>query len=577
MNYVADFETTTLSKQDELDLENGRKRLDDFHTEVWGYGLVKVGETENITIGNSIDHFFKIIRELGNINVYFHNLKFDGMFIMDHLLRNGYTYDSTGKTEKSFSMLMNDMGVMYTIEVIEEIKGKRKHRIKFLDSLKKLPFSVDRIATAFNLDFKKLEVSQDFYTKPRQAGKMLTALEVEYIKNDVRVVSQALQILFHENMIKMTAGSDALYNYKQSINNKWIRYFPQLEKRIDDDIKLSYKGGVAMVKESIRGKDIGMGKSYDINSMYPSIMYYEKLPYGYPLYYYGEYKPFEDYDLYIQQLSCEFKVKDGYLPTLQIKDQVGRYKSNEYLTESKGLTTIHLTSVDLKLFLDHYDVTNLTYDGGYMFKSQTGMFTDYIDYWGEVKETSTGAMRELAKLMLNSLYGKFGTKTQVTNKKPLLNENGLLKFEIDKTENINPVYSAVATFITSYGRDKLLRTAQLNYDRFCYCDTDSIHLEGTEHPKGIELHPTHLGKWDDEGTFTRARFLGAKCYIEDFIDDGLKIVCAGMTREQHKQVTFDNFKEGLVVTGKLSPRTVKGGVVLVNTNYQVKVRGWGSY
>ena len=577
MNYVADFETHTLTTDEEKKYLNKELTLKDLKTSVWGWGLLKVGETENVRLGSSIETFFNEIRKLGKANIYFHNLKFDGHFILSYLLNSGYVYDETRKKDKSFSVLISDLNVFYSIEVIERVQGKRKYGYKFLDSFKKLPYSVDRIAKAFDLDFNKVEVDNSFYTKKRDENHFLTDTEIEYIKNDVRVTSLALDILFKQSMDRMTAGSDALNNYKHSIGGSWDVWFPRLEKEVDDDIKLSYRGGVAMVKEEIRGQDIGIGKSYDINSMYPSIMYFEKLPYGYPLFFFGEYEQYQDYDLYIQELECEFKLKKNHLPTLQIKGQTGRYSPTEYLSESKGLTTLHLTSIDLKLFLEHYEVTNLTYRGGYMFQSQTNMFKDYIDHWNNIKETSTGAMRELAKLMLNSLYGKFGTKTDIQGKIPFLDENNIVKMNLGDPEIINPVYSAVATFITSYGRDRLIRTAQLNYDRFCYCDTDSIHLTGEEKPLGMEFHPTHLGKWDDDGTFTRARFLGAKCYIEDFIKEGLKVVCAGMTREQHKQVTYENFKEGLVVSGKLAPRVVKGGVVLVNVNYQVKVRGWGRY
>ncbi len=571
MKMVADFETTTLTKEQEDLYFYGNLAPHQLSTKVWGYGYTQVGDV-NVTVGNSIDHFFENILKIGSCEVYFHNLKFDGHFILSYLLNNDYIYDDSRKRNNSFSVLINDLNIFYSIEV----RIKKGHVIKFLDSFKKLPYSVERIAKAFQLKHQKIDVEESFYTKERSEQHFLTPLEIQYIKNDVLVISQALQILFNEDLKKMTAGSDALSNYRKSIENNWKKWFPKLETAVDDDIKLSYKGGVVMVKEDIRGKDIGIGKTYDINSMYPSIMYFEKLPYDYPLYYFGEYQPYEDYDLYIQELRCEFKVKKNHLPTMQIKGQIGRYSPVKYLTESKGLTTMHLTNIDLELFLKHYDVINLEYTGGYMFKSQTGMFKDYIDHWNGVKETSTGAMRELAKLMLNSLYGKFGTKTMIAGKIPRLDENGIVKLDLGDSEIIDPVYSAVASFITSYGRSKLLTTAQNNFKRFCYCDTDSIHLTGTETPKDIELHPTELGKWADEGTFKRARFLGAKCYSEDF-DGDLKVVCAGMSRDQHDQVTYDNFKEGLVVHGKLAPRVIKGGVVLVKTDYQVKVRSWRTY
>ena len=578
--YVADFETNTLTLQQEKLLLDGVKKAKDFKTHAWGWGITEMGNVsdKDIFIDNSIHKFMSFVFRIpDNPKIYFHNLKFDGHFIISWLLNNGFKnyQDRFHIPPKTFSTLISDMGQFYSITVTLGRKRGRYHKVTFIDSLKKLPFSVDRIAKAFNLDFKKLDVPDEFYRLQRTENHVLSPLEIEYIKGDIRVISQALHIQHTQNMTAMTVGSDALADYKRRIGDGVFKSrFPVLEKDVDDDIKLAYRGGVSMVKESVRNKDVGLGKTYDINSMYPAIMRYKHLPMGKPLFFNGKYQPYEDYNLYIQEIVCEFKLKPEHLPTIQIKNMVGIYSPREYLTESKRPTRMHLTNIDLKLFFEHYDVYNIEWVSGYMFKSRNDMFNEYIDHWTEIKETTVGAMRELAKLHLNSLYGKFGTRTDMQGKVPELNEYGIVKMKLGEPEVIEPIYSAVAVFVTSYGREQLLRTAQMNYDIFCYCDTDSIHVLGTETPKGVELHKTKLGLWDDEGTFTRARFIGAKCYIEDFIISGLKVTCAGMTREQHSQVTFDNFKEGLIVTGKLQPKIVKGGVVLVSTDYQVKVRGF---
>lgn len=580
MWYVADFETNTLSKQEEKDYKEGKIKLKDLSTSVWGWGIVPLGkyEDEDITVKNSLEQFMQEIQSYPkNPKIYFHNLKFDGHFILSWLLRNNFKHVSSNRKmpERSFTTLINDDGVFYSIEVNLDKRYNRNHKIKFLDSIKKLPLSVDKIGKAFDLKHKKLDVPESFYQKYRDKDHVLTPLEIKYIKNDIRVVSMALAIIHQQGDKKMTIGSDALHDFKSRMSKKAFEsLFPILETSIDDDIKKAYRGGVTMVKESVRSKEIGIGKSYDINSMYPFIMHEKLLPVGKPIFYQGRYKEDKRYNLYIQEIRCEFKLKENHLPTIQIKDKPGQYLPREFLRKSNGPTTMHLTNVDLELFLDHYEVYDLQYVCGYKFRSSDKVFREYIDYWGNVKENSTGPMRQLAKLKLNSLYGKFGTKTIVGSKKPILNEDGIVKLELDEPELIDPIYSATAVFTTSYGRDMLIRTAQSNYDRFCYCDTDSIHVSGVEKPKGMEFHSTKLGAWDDEGTFTRARFIGAKCYIEDFIEGGLKVTCAGMTKKQHEQVTFENFKEGLTVTGKLQPKVVKNGVVLINVDYQVKVRGF---
>lgn len=584
MFFVADFETRTLSDAEQEAYDKGLLHLKDVSTHVWGWGFSKVGASKDsqIRLGTDLDSFMEMILNYkSNISVYFHNLKFDGNFLLSWLLSNGYKVTTKTKNlpDNSVSTLINETGAFYSITVN---RSKREngtyHKITFYDSYKKLPFSEDRIAKAFHLPYQKVEVEQEFYTRVRPLDHELTEEEKGYIRNDIRVIALAIEILKNQDMNSMTIGSDALTDYKRRIGTKSFRnLFPVLEKEVDDDIKLAYRGGVSMVKESIRNKDIGKGKTFDVNSMYPYVMRYKPMPFGAPLFYEGKYEKNDVYNLFIQELSCEFKLKKDKLPTIQIKGQPIIYSPREYLTESKGRTTLHLTNVDLELFLDHYHVYDIEYHSGYMFRSSTALFKDYIDHWTEVKETSVGAMRELAKLMLNSLYGKFGTKTVIASKIPRLNSDGIIKYDLGEPEIIESIYSAVAVFTTSYGRDLLLRTSQANYDRFCYCDTDSIHVTGTEPLVDMELHPTKLGYWDDEGTFDKARFVGAKCYVENFIypekAKGLKVVCAGMTKAQHSQVTYENFREGLVVTGKLQPKVVKGGVVLVQVDYAVKVRG----
>lgn len=76
------------------------------------------------------------------------------------------------------------------------------------------------------------------------------------------------------------------------------------------------------------------------------------------------------------------------IPTIQIKNSYF-FKGNEYLESSESyegdIVTLVLTSVDLKLFLEHYDVSNLDYIAGYKFKGKAGLFTSYIDKWTDVK------------------------------------------------------------------------------------------------------------------------------------------------------------------------------------------------
>lgn len=47
----------------------------------------------------------------------------------------------------------------------------------------------------------------------------------------------------------------------------------------------------------------------------------------------GKYKEDKVYNLYIQMITCSFKIKKNKIPTIQIKHNLN-YKSNEYLETS---------------------------------------------------------------------------------------------------------------------------------------------------------------------------------------------------------------------------------------------------
>ena len=68
----------------------------------------------------------------------------------------------------------------------------------------------------------------------------------------------------------------------------------------DDLIITAYKVGWTYLKDGYSGKMVGEGCAYDVNSLYPSVMYYELLPYGYPKEFEGEYEYNEMYPLFIQ-------------------------------------------------------------------------------------------------------------------------------------------------------------------------------------------------------------------------------------------------------------------------------------
>ena len=542
-----------------------------------------------MTFGEDIDSFINYCSLINaSSSFYFHNLKFDGEFIIHYLLTHGFVHVNEKKLGvNQFSTIISDLNVFYCIKV----KFKEEVIISFFDSLKLLNFSVEEVAKAFNLSIKKLEID---YKAKREKGHKITDEEKEYLKHDVMIMSLALEKMFEMKITRMTIASNAMNFFKDTISKKrfeeWFK--PPL---YDKDLRQAYKGGFTYLNEIYRGKEVKEGIVLDVNSLYPSVMYYSPMPYGEGIYFDGKYVPDKLYNLYIQNITCQFRIKKDMIPTIQIKNNLS-FVPTEYLSSSNGESiNLTLTNVDLKLFLEHYDIYDVSYNWGWKYKSSTKIFKSYIDYWNELKVKATKEgnkpLRTIAKLMLNSLYGKFAASPEGRSKIPYL-DNNIVKYKLSELEERTSYYLPISIFITSWARDKTIRSAQAVYHRFIYADTDSLHLEGTDIPENLLISDTELGKWKIESTFKRGKYLRQKCYIEDAVtpvdeiekfkkenpeclhlvskDSIINIVCAGMPKGCYKNVTWENFDYGSVFDGKLGVKHTDGGIVLVDTTFTIK-------
>ena len=576
--FTADFETN----------------VDENDCRVWAYAICEIDDVSNFMYGNNIEDFIKWCADKKeNYVVYFHNLKFDGEYIISYLLHNGYEYiqDKKDRKDSTFTTLISDMGQWYSIEIFFETKNKKHiNKVTIYDSLKILNFSVEQIAKDFNLPISKLIID---YKEHREVGHVLTEDEIAYIRNDVEIMARALKIMFDEDLTKMTIGSDALHSYK-NINTHFRKYFPSLPFEIDRDIRRSYKGGFTYLNDIYKGQETGAGIVFDKNSMYPAKMMYEKMPFGDPIFFEGEYIEDTLYPLYVQTLSCIFELKDGMIPTIQIKNNLS-FVPNEYVKSSDGdIVTLTLTSVDLELFLEHYNVYELEYHSGWKFRAVKGLFTEYIEYWTEkkiqAKKDGNGALYRIAKLMLNSLYGKFGLNPIVRSKYPYLDEDGVVKYAMTESEIRESVYIPVATFITSYARKDIIESSQkirdysikkYGKDLYVYSDTDSIHClfdESEDLSDVLDIDDYRLGAWKLESKFKRGKYLRQKCYIELDYNENLNVTVAGLPKKLGNIITFDNFNIGFTTENidmekdkkKLTYKHVKGGVLLVETEFSIK-------
>jgi hypothetical protein len=189
-------------------------------------------------------------------------------------------------------------------------------------------------------------------------------------------------------------------------------------------------------------------------------------------------------------------------------------------------------------------------------------------------------MRTLAKLMLNSLYGKFATSLDIQSKIPFLGDDKIIHYRFSDKEVKDGLYLPIGSFITAYAREKTIRTSQAikeysinNYgkDMYIYSDTDSIKtlLPIEELKQFCEIDDVKLGAWKNEGIATRGKWIRQKCYLEE-IDGNIEITCAGMPKSCYKYVEWDEFKTGFTCSGKLTFKHVKGGVKLEETEFTIK-------
>ena len=650
--YVGDFETTVFDGQT--------------FTEVWASALVQM-YSEDVVVVNSIGKTYDyLVDQKCNCVVYYHNLKFDGEFWLYYLVKVlGFSQACVIDEEEPSNTTwikpreMPDKSLVYTIsdrgqwyKITFKVNGKL---IELRDSLKLLPFSVKEIGRSFKTKHQKSEIE---YKGVRHAGGKISPEEQEYIKNDVLVVKEALEFMYEQGHKRLTIGSCCLTEYKNIIGDDLFKaMFPNLleypldesvygASNADQYIRKSYKGGWCYVVTKKANQRKKNGLTADVNSLYPSMMHSQsgnRFPVGWPRGFWSgneiPEKALRPKAYFFIRIRTRFYLKKDKLPFIQIKGNL-LYKSTQCLETSDYYdrktgkyhrwlmkdgkmipTTVELTltCTDYYLFLEHYNVEDFEILDGCWFNTDIGIFDEYINRYKEIKMNSKGAMRTLAKLFLNNLYGKLAT-----------NDNSSFKLLIDKNEeeigfipipqHDKPiVYIPAGSAVTSYARNFTIRAAQANYygadkNGFIYADTDSIHCDiPIEELKGVKIDDKDFCCWKVESLWDEAIFARQKTYIEHVIAEDLKpidnpyysIKCAGMpdrcknllnarltnktfTNDEKMELSDDavdflfdengntkpmeleDFKIGIRIPGKLLPKRIKGGIVLTDTEFTMR-------
>ena len=412
-------------------------------------------------INDFLDYLLKPIHN--NYFIYSHfGGKYDMLFIFeakDYIFSKGYTIED----------IIIISGAILSFSIKKYKYNKPVFIIKFADSYRILLSSLKKLTDDFNVSHKKLEF--DF-----KSGKefKLTPENIEYNKFDCIGLYEILNIFFskYANDIGFTI-SIASTSLKVFTSKFLKEPLYVLNKNTEEFIRKSYYGGRCEVFK----KHLDKGFYYDVNSLYPYVMTLE-MPSGY----YYEVLEFE-------KDKIGFYNCDVYIPeNLNIPPIPFKYK-NKLIFPVGKLKDIYLTSAELNLLKslggDYY------IKSGIVFEDKKYIFKEFVDYYYKMKleaeKTENKSDRHIAKLFMNSLYGKFGQKREnekyffIDNLNIDLLKNDIFLYDFDlnlyynkqisKSKNILPYLSS---YITSLARVELYKHMQsVNFDVY-YCDTDSL-------------------------------------------------------------------------------------------------------
>jgi len=287
--------------------------------------------------------------------------------------------------------------------------------INFIDSMNYFRSSLRDLAQSFNIE-KALSV-EEYKLDSESWNQLLKEKMKDIVRIDTEILYKIMnQFLNDESIIKgLTAPSSALKTFKRYYLEKTIT-FP---KALVQDALASYRGGLVFPFMLLRGEYV---YDYDINSLYP-------------------YSMFDRY-------SIRYK---GKVDSRILDDDIRNQKLNYLLNVSffgKNNLIVPVKAIDKRLiFLNNVEnvwITGREYlalrengfdvivNQGYAFYSYP-IFKNYINHFYNLKKNSKGGKKIFYKLMLNSLYGKFGENRKHSEIILLDDKDKLEKYGIDET------------------------------------------------------------------------------------------------------------------------------------------------
>lgn len=316
------------------------------------------------------------------------------------------------------------------------------------------------------------------------------------------------------------------------IPTKWLNRESDLFKTNHQEIYQWYFGGISMVSEEFRGKLVENITILDINSSYPNQMNLNvECPIGVGVR--GDVKDF-GFKLYEMYVKKEIKNTNGMPFLFNIFD-----KKRNYRRVLKPGMVVQLNTYEYDRFLRFYMSNSKSYDLKVCWSFKTtpikNFFKEYVNEWYEVKKQAgidtNPILKLIAKMFLNSLYGKFGTKSLRESKLWVSQEARWLSQEQSISSEF---YLPIAIAITSLARMQLVDACGENFKKFVYCDTDSLFIKDFDN-KDFNLHLDGeiLGAWDIEKVGLTGIVRRSKQYLLLDKNNKKKVAFAGINFDKN--------------------------------------------
>lgn len=460
--------------------------------------------------------------------------------------------------------------------------------IIFHDSYKLLPHSLEKLCEDFGLSSEVAKLSLDEYMYNNgyvDKDHFFQTVPADdeflnmYLDNDCislyEIINETIRIsglTFRDFVSCPTVASLAKKVYEKQFPEDYkkatsTRTYNMGDhgKYVETMIRGGYYGGRVEVYKPFGEKIY----HYDVTSLYPHVMKEKFFPIGEPKMYnrMDKIKPETVYKQFKRTgrgagfAYCYVNVPDDlYLPILPYKALGKTFFPTGKLY---GVWTFH----ELQL-AEENGCTVEAIDEVYYFRHVAKIFDNYVKHFEDMKNNSHGSKRAFAKLMSNSLSGKFGAKREVSSmfnedKAEKLEGQGIKyikcsynRFETEQkyllaTTRLNSKYIQphLSAYITSYARIFLFKQLKEQKEKgdLYYCDTDAIVCEAKM--KDYKVHQQQYGKWKLEGYVNKGVYPQAKFYAEEgyfwnektqMYEYGENVKAKGVPKEHIEKMNYED-------------------------------------